>query len=264
MPRYAMQVQYQGTHYHGWQSQPELPTVQQAVEQALSKVANEPITVICAGRTDSGVHAQGQVIHFDSEADRDLVAWHRGCNAFLPPDIAINWVCPVSDDFHARFKALARQYRYVIYNAPSRPALMREFVRWESRELDVDAMQQAADCLVGEHDFTSFRGAGCQARTAIRRMHFVRISRQGELVIIDIKANAFLLHMVRNIVGSLTRVGFGQEPVGWIREVLEGKDRRLAGATISPAGLSLAGVHYPSAYGLPLLENVGIDYYRLL
>ena len=251
MPRIAMGIQYNGTNYFGWQSQANLPTVQQVLEKALSRVADEPITVVCAGRTDSGVHGLGQVVHFDTIAIRENHAWHRGSNAFLPGDVAVNWVRVVPDDFHARFSALSREYRYLLYNHESRPALMHGFVKWESRPLNLESMHLAGQYLLGEHDFSSFRGSGCQAKTAVRRIYSLEIKRHGLLVSFDIKANAFLLHMVRNIIGSLLRVGVGLEPSAWMKEVLEFCDRRKAGMTVTPAGLSLTRVNYEAHFGLP-------------
>jgi tRNA pseudouridine38-40 synthase len=256
MPRIAMGIQYKGTDYVGWQFQPGLKTVQQTVESAISRVANEPISVVCAGRTDSGVHALGQVIHFDTTASRELEAWHRGSNAFLPADVAVNWVRLVTDQFHARFSAQSREYRYVLYNHESRPALMADFVKWESRPLDLESMQAAGQYLLGEHDFSSFRGSGCQAKTAIRTVYSLEVKRHGLMVSLDIKANAFLLHMVRNIVGSLLRVGVGLEPVEWMKTVLDLCDRRKAGMTISPAGLSLTQVNYEMQLGFPSFSMI--------
>jgi tRNA pseudouridine38-40 synthase len=257
MPRLAMGVQYNGSQYYGWQSQPDVPSVQQQVEEAVSRVADHPVQVICAGRTDRGVHATGQVIHFDTDAKRELFAWHRGSNANLPPDVAINWVHEVPDDFHARFSARSREYRYILYNHDSRPAMMHQFVKWESHPLDVVKMHQAGQYLLGEHDFSSFRGAGCQAKTATRTVHELQVTRHGLMVCVEIKANAFLLHMVRNIVGSLLRVGIGIEPVEWMQAVLAAKDRREAGMTIPAAGLSLTKVNYEAHFALP--ETVAAD-----
>lgn len=251
MPRIALGIQYEGTDYYGWQSQVGLPTVQQAVESALTKVADQPVSVVCAGRTDRGVHALGQVVHFDAPVSRDLIAWQRGGNCFLPRDVSITWARSVPDSFHARFSATARQYRYILYNHESRPGMMHRYVKWECRALNIDRMREAANHLIGEHDFSSFRGSGCQAKTAIRTMTLVRIEREGCLWTIDVRANAFLLHMVRNIVGSLLRVGAGLETAAWMRQVLEGKNRCLAGMTASPAGLLLTNVCYDDIYGLP-------------
>lgn len=254
-----MGIQYNGSNYFGWQSQHGLPTVQQAVEDAISKVANEPVGVVCAGRTDRGVHGLGQVVHFESNAVRELYAWHRGTNASLPPDIAANWVREVPDDFHARFSARSREYRYLLYNHDSRPAMMHQFVKWESHSLDLEAMQQAGNYLLGEHDFTSFRGSGCQAKTAVRTIHSLEIKRHGLIWSIDIKANAFLLHMVRNIVGSLLRVGIGLEKPEWMQTVLQACDRRKAGMTITSAGLSLTKVNYDERFGLPDVQQMPGD-----
>jgi tRNA pseudouridine38-40 synthase len=252
-----MGVQYNGSQYYGWQSQPDVPTVQQQVEAAISRVADQPIEITCAGRTDRGVHATGQVIHFDTDAKRELHAWHRGSNANLPPDVAINWVHEVSEDFHARFSARSREYRYLLYNHDSRPAMIHQFVKWENQPLNVALMHEAGQMLLGEHDFSSFRGSGCQAKTATRTVHELQVTRHGLLVCVEIKANAFLLHMVRNIVGSLLRVGVGLEPVSWMQAVLAAKDRREAGMTIPAAGLSLTKVNYEAHFALP--ETVVAD-----
>lgn len=257
MARFAMGVQYNGSRYFGWQSQRQVPSVQQQLETAISRVADHEVSVVCAGRTDRGVHATGQVIHFDTHAERQLFAWHRGSNANLPADVAINWVQQVSNDFHARFSARSREYRYILYNHNSRPAMMHQFVKWVSYPLDVVKMNQAAQYLLGEHDFSSFRGAGCQAKTAVRTVYELQVTRRGVLVCIEIKANAFLLHMVRNIVGSLLRVGIGMEPAEWMQVVLRAKDRREAGMTVSAAGLSLTKVNYEAHFALP--ETVAAD-----
>jgi len=249
-----MGVQYNGANYFGWQSQPDFPTVQQDVEEAISRVADEPISVTYAGRTDRGVHGMGQVIHFDTQAKRELFAWHRGSNAFLPPDVAVNWVHEVPEDFHARFSARSREYRYLLYNHESRPAVMRGFVKWECRPLNCELMQAAGQYLLGEHDFTSFRGSGCQAKSAVRTVHRLEVKRHGLMISVDIKANAFLLHMVRNIVGSLLRVGAGLEEPEWMKTVLEARDRCRAGMTIIPAGLSLTKVNYEDHFGLPSIS----------
>jgi tRNA pseudouridine38-40 synthase len=258
MARFAMELQYNGSDYYGWQSQLGFKTVQASVEQALSRVADHPIQVICAGRTDRGVHALGQVIHFDTESVRALHAWHRGANAYLPSDIAINWVHPVSNDFHARFSARSREYRYLIYNHDSRPAMMHQIVKWEYRLLDLSRMQKAADHLLGEHDFSSFRGSDCQAKTPIRTIHELTITRRGLIVCVTIKANAFLLHMVRNLVGTLLRVGVGLESSEWVKAVLQARDRREAGMTIPAAGLSLVKVNYEAHFALPTTVSADV------
>jgi len=248
--RIALGLEYDGTHYHGWQSQTGLHTVQSKVEEALSKVADLPIEVICAGRTDTGVHATNQVIHFDSANERTIRAWIHGANSFLPKDICIRFGKEISDDFHARYSATARRYRYVIFNSPIRPSLFRSNVTWQYRQLDHQAMHEAAQCLLGEQDFTSFRSVECQSNTPQRNIHQLSVSRSGDLIMIDITANAFLHHMVRNIAGTLIAVGAGKQTVGWVNEVLQAKDRRMGAETAPPYGLYLVEVTYPQAFGL--------------
>lgn len=250
--RVAMGVRYDGAAYHGWQAQFEaVDTVQMRVEKAISAVANHDVSVVCAGRTDAGVHATQQVIHFDTTAERESKSWIFGANSHLPPDISVTWAQVVDDEFHARYSANSRRYRYILYNYRVRPGILRNAVGWYHKQLDEVAMQQAALCLIGEHDFTSFRGAGCQARSAKRTMMEVAIARHQHMVIIEVEANAFLLHMVRNIVGSLQAVGSGHRPVEWMSEVLQAKDRTAAGVTASPAGLYLVDVDYSEDYPLP-------------
>jgi tRNA pseudouridine38-40 synthase len=257
-PRIALGVEYDGSAYCGWQVQRQtdslktsVPTVQGALERALSFVAAESISVSCAGRTDTGVHATAQVVHFEPGVVRSERAWLLGTNAKLPRDIAVKWVCPVEDNFHARFSATARTYRYLINNVPTRPAHAASQLTWISDPLDAALMHDEAQCLLGENDFSSFRGAGCQSNTPYRKVNHVRVWRQGQLVCIEICANAFLLHMVRNIVGVLLAVGRGEKPSGWTREVLELRDRTKAGVTAQPNGLYLVGVSYPDRFGLP-------------
>lgn len=250
--RLAAGIEYDGSAYCGWQAQPHAPSVQACVEQALSRVADHPVSVACAGRTDTGVHATAQVIHFDSGAARDHRNWLLGANAALPQDIALTWVQSVADDFHARFKARARAYRYVILNRASRPALLRDRVCWQHQPLDLAAMQQAAQLLVGEHDFSAFRAVGCQAKNPVRTLSRLALSRSGDLLYLDVEANAFLHHMVRNLAGTLLRVGRGEAGPGWVREVLAGRDRRLAGITAPAQGLYFVQVSYPQHYQLPV------------
>ncbi|CAM3823512.1 tRNA pseudouridine synthase A [Pseudomonas reidholzensis] len=250
--RIALGVEYKGARYRGWQRQASgVPSVQQALEQALSKVANAPITVACAGRTDAGVHACGQVVHFDTDAVRDERAWTLGTNFNLPRDISVTWARTMPADFHARFKATARRYRYVIYNDPIRPAHLAEEVTWNHRPLDVALMAEAAQCLLGTHDFSAFRASQCQAKSPIKTMHHLRVTRHGQMIVLDLRASAFLHHMVRNIAGVLMSIGTGERPVAWAREVLEGRDRREAGVTAHPFGLYLVQVEYPEAFELP-------------
>jgi tRNA pseudouridine38-40 synthase len=226
-------------------------TVQLLVEHALSEVAHHPVVVTCAGRTDARVHATGQIIHFDTDADRSEHAWVFGTNSNLPNDISILWAKEVPLDFHARYSALSRRYRYLMYNYPIRPGILRHAVGWHHKCLDDDAMREAAPHFMGEHDFSSFRGAGCQSKTAIRRLDELTIQRQRHMLIIEVQANAFLLHMVRNIVGVLIQIGAGRQPPEWAKSVLEAKDRRAAGQTIEARGLYLVKVDYPSKFVLP-------------
>ena len=234
--RIALGLIYQGTRYHGFQRQLGVDTVQQAVETALSSIADQPIRIACAGRTDSGVHATGQVIHFDTDAIRRDKAWVQGVNTLLPDDISVAWMRPVADSFDARHSATARRYQFILYNQSLRHALAYEFMAREYRPLQEGAMQAAAQALVGEHDFSAFRAAHCQANSPWRCIEFIEITRRGDLVIVDIKANAFLHHMVRNIVGSLCDVGAGVQEVDWIGELLKQRNRQLAGKMAAQVG----------------------------
>ena len=244
-------VEYDGTAFCGWQRLSHASTVQASVEQALSYVANEKIEAVCAGRTDSGVHASGQIIHFETKAERPVRGWLFGSNVKLPDGIALRWVQPVAEAFHARFSALSRRYRYVILNRWAKPALLKNKVAWYHHPLDAEAMHQAAQALVGEHDFSSFRASGCQAAHARRELHQIEVTRQDEFIYVDIVANAFLHHMVRNIVGSLLEVGSGEQKTEWIAELLIKQDRTLAGMTAAASGLYFVYVEYPSHFGLP-------------
>ncbi|HHF7373282.1 tRNA pseudouridine(38-40) synthase TruA [Legionella bozemanae] len=248
--RIALVLEYDGSQYHGWQAQTGLHTVQQAVEHALSKVADSPISVVCAGRTDTGVHATNQVIHFDCNKVRSIRAWIHGVNSFLPKDICVKWGRDLPEEFHARYSATARRYRYIIYNNAIRPALLRSNVTWQYRQLDHRLMHQAAQLLLGENDFTSFRSVECQSNTPMRNIHNLQVSRMGDLVMIDITANAFLHHMVRNIAGVLIAVGSGKHPVSWVDEVLKAKDRRLGAETAPAYGLYLVQVTYPQEFSI--------------
>lgn len=249
--RLAMGVEYDGSAYCGWQRLKQAASVQAELEKALARVANTPVTVHASGRTDSGVHATRQIVHFDVPAPRSEKAWVYGVNASLPRDIAVRWVEPVPDAFHSRLKALARRYRYLILNQPSRPVLERANVTWCRDPLDAEAMHRAAQALVGEQDFTSFRAAGCQSRTSWRHLHFIEVHRHGPLVMIDVQANAFLHHMIRNIVGALVRVGRGERGDNYLSELLVLKDRRLADATAPACGLHFVDSLYDEAWGLP-------------
>ena len=249
--RIAAGVSYDGSRFDGWQSQPSRNTVQDILESALSSVADASVRVAAAGRTDAGVHAAAQVVHFDCSAHRDESAWVRGANAHLPPEIAVQWATPVDDAFHARFSAQARSYRYVLYNHPVRHALMPRNVGWYHRPLDLDAMRKGVLLMLGEHDFSAFRSSECQAKTPVRQMLAASVRGRGPFVIFDFTANAFLHHMVRNLVGSLVYVGNGKHAPSWIANLLEGRNRHLAAPTIGPAGLYLADVRYPAHWLLP-------------
>lgn len=254
MTRIALGIEYCGTAYQGWQLQlrPDPPqTVQGAVQGALGSIADHAVQVACAGRTDSRVHATGQVVHFDCAVERPTRAWVQGTNTRLPEDIRVTWARQVSNDFHARHSALSRSYLYIVCNTPIQPASLGRQATWVARPLDEQAMHAAARALIGEHDFSAFRAAGCESRTPMRRVFDTRVERRGDLVLFRIQANAFLLHMVRNIMGSLLQIGQGTQPGDWLQELLTGKDRRLAGATAPPQGLYLARVGYPLKYGLP-------------
>ena len=254
--RYALGVEYDGEKYFGWQRQNNVISVQEKLEQALSKIANEPITVFCAGRTDTGVNATNQVVHFDTDKIRKDVAWTLGVNTNLPDDIAVTWVKLVDDEFHARFSATARNYRYVIHNNRLRSAILSKGLSFCHFPLDEKLMDQAAQHLVGKHDFTSYRTVHCQSHSPVRTIHHCNVTRYGDYLVIDIKANAFLHHMVRNIAGSLMRVGQALESVDWIKDVLEAKNRCLAGMTAASGGLYFVDVDYPENFGIPK-RNLG-------
>lgn len=255
--RYALGVEYRGTHYCGWQRQEPRDhgspqrSVQAEIETALSRVADESVMTVCAGRTDSGVHGWEQVIHFDTRSRRPLKAWVLGVNSHLPDDISVLWAHQVPEDFHARFTATARTYRYFILNRFERPAISREWMTWIWEPLNEQAMHEAAQHLLGENDFSSFRGASCQSRTPFRYLESIRVVRHQDLIWVEVKANAFLHHMVRNIVGALLEVGRGRKPESWIKEVLEAKSRGAAGVTAPANGLYLMRVDYPLGFGLP-------------
>jgi len=248
--RLAMGVEYDGTLYHGWQYQPHAPSVQERLNAAISAVADETINCIGSGRTDTGVHARGQVVHFDAGAERSSRAWLLGINSNLPDDINILWIKEIDAEFHARYSALKRSYRYSILNRPVRSALARHRAWWVRRPLDVTAMAVAARCLLGSHDFTSFRAAGCQSHTPVRNMLHIDVTRRRDWIFVDCQANAFLHHMVRNILGSLVEIGLGDRPVEWMQELLEARDRKLAGITAPAAGLVLTRIKYPEHFGL--------------
>ncbi|MDD0975877.1 tRNA pseudouridine(38-40) synthase TruA [Pseudomonas sp. TNT2022 ID681] len=250
--RIALGVEYKGSRYHGWQRQAgDVLSVQQTLEEALSRVADSPVSIHCAGRTDASVHASGQVVHFDTQAVRSMKAWTMGANINLPHDISVTWAEQMPEHFHARFKAMARRYRYIIYNDQVRPAHLGDQVTWNHRPLDVERMAQAAAYLVGTHDFSSFRAGQCQAKSPIKQIHHLRVTRHGKMIVLDIRASAFLHHMVRNIAGVLMTIGAGQRPAEWAGEVLAQRDRRAAGVTAHPYGLYLVQVEYPQEYLLP-------------
>ncbi|GAB3032009.1 tRNA pseudouridine(38-40) synthase TruA [Bowmanella dokdonensis] len=249
--RIALGIEYDGASYYGWQRQREVNSVQQELETVLSRIADQPIELTCAGRTDAGVHATGQVVHFDVDKPRAMRAWTLGMNASLPDTIAVKWAREVPEAFHARFSATARRYRYVIYNHPLRTGILRQGVTHYHSHLDIDKMQQAAQCLLGEHDFSAFRAAICQSRSPFRNVTHIRLHRLKDFVVLEIQANAFLHHMVRNITGSLLEIGSGRQPVEWLQTLLEMKDRSKAAATARPNGLYLVDVSYPEAFGLP-------------
>lgn len=249
--RIALCVEYAGDAFEGWQSQAHGRTVQDHLERAIGNIAGHALRTHCAGRTDTGVHATAQVVHFDCPVERPLSAWVRGVNNRLKVPITVRWAQAVDDQFHARFSAVARRYRYVLHNSTTRPALLAGRAGWFHLPLDADLMDQAASRLLGHHDFTSFRAAGCQGKTPMRWMHEARVQRDGEFLLFDFHANGFLHHMVRNLVGALVMVGKGARPPEWIAEVLQARDRSLAAPTFPAGGLYLCGVDYPARWPLP-------------
>lgn len=255
--RIACRIEYDGSRYSGWQAQPQLSvdTVQETLEQGLAAVAGSPIRVQCAGRTDTGVHGFAQIVHFDAPVPRSPKAWVLGVNANMPADVRVHWAVGVPPDFHARFSALARRYRYVIANTPVRPALLGGQISWQRLPLDEGVMHEAGQYLLGERDFSAFRAAACQSSGPMRNVHSLAVRRKGALVVVDIKANAFLHHMVRNIVGSLMAVGTGREDAKWIESLLADRDRTLAAETAPAAGLYLVDIEYPARYQLPVIPQ---------
>ena len=253
--RLALGIRYNGRAYEGWQSQRSGRTVQDKLESALGKLADRPISTLCAGRTDAGVHGLMQVVHFDTTVERAPFSWVRGTNRFLPDDIAVQWARPVPDAFHCRASALARRYRYVLSQSPVRPSLDAGRVGWSMYPLDGEAMQAAAALLIGEHDFTSFRASACQARSPVKNLHRIDITQRGEgercRWYFEFEADAFLHHMIRNLMGCLVRVGRGEAAPGWMREVLEARSRKVAAPTFSAAGLYFVGPLYEPHWGLP-------------
>lgn len=250
-PRLALGVSYRGTAYQGWQSQPGGRTVQDRLEQALAQFACLPVPTVCAGRTDAGVHGLNQVVHIDAPVERDPFSWVRGTNRYLEPDIAVQWCQPVPADFHARKHARGRRYRYLLRESPVRPALETGLVGWIFRPLDGDAMRAAAGHLIGTHDFTSFRAAGCQALSPVKELRAIGVRRHGAVWVFDFDASAFLHHMVRNILGCLVAVGSGGRPPGWMAEVLAARSRDAAAPTFAPDGLYFCGPYYDAILGLP-------------
>jgi tRNA pseudouridine38-40 synthase len=250
--RIAVGVEYDGSAYAGWQAQARLRTLQQVTEEALSRIAAQPVSLTCAGRTDAGVHAVGQVAHFDTHAVRSLRSWVLGANSELPRDVSVSWARVVPAHFHARYCAEARTYRYLILNRIARPAVHASRAAWVHRPLDHERMHAAAQALLGEHDFSAFRSSECQARSPVRRMEQIGVGRRGDWILIDATANAFLHHMMRNVAGLLIAIGKGEAGAAWAREVLEGRDRTKNAATAPAAGLYLLAVRYPAAFGLPV------------
>lgn len=253
--RIALGVEYDGSSYCGWQSQAEGNTVQDRLQQSLSLIAGETIAVLAAGRTDAGVHALEQVVHFDTQVERPLSAWVRGVNALLPCSIAVCWSHEVPDEFHARFSAQGRSYRYLLINRSTRSAIHADKAGWFHAPLDVAAMQLAAQYLLGKHDFSAFRAAQCQAKSPIKHLDRLDIRQHGDLLVFDLSADAFLHHMVRNIVGCLVYIGKGKYPPEWMREILQSRERRLAAPTFAPDGLYLRHVKYDPKWKLPQSEN---------
>jgi tRNA pseudouridine38-40 synthase len=250
--RIALGIEYDGTAYNGWQRQRAGVGVQYFIEKALSRVANEAVEVTCAGRTDTGVHASGQVVHFDTRSDRSDHGWLLGVNSNLPDDINVGWAARVDDAFSARFSATARSYRYLILNRLARSALHAKRAWWVHQPLDHQKMHAAAQALVGMHDFSAFRAAGCQASSPDREIRSIEVKRQGDWIRLEVTANAFLQHMVRNITGTLMAVGCGDEPVAWLSDVLQSRDRKRAGIAAPPHGLTLIHVEYPAEFSIPL------------
>lgn len=251
MARFAACVEYDGRAYSGWQYQPGLHTVQDVLQGALSRVADAAVECTCAGRTDAGVHALGQVVHFESDSARSERGFRLGANTYLPSDVSVVWLREVPGHFHARYSAASRSYHYVILNRDSRPGLATGRATWERRPLDAERMHAAAQCLLGEHDFSAFRAIECQAKSPVRRVESLAVARDGEWVSISITANAFLHHMVRNVAGLLLSVGRGDSPPERVPAVLAGRDRKANAATAPPDGLYLASVRYPAEFGLP-------------
>lgn len=257
--RIAAILEYDGSNFSGWQRQEQARSVQGIVEAALSRVADEPVQVTVAGRTDAGVHAAGQVIHFDTSAERSDYSWLRGANSNLPPDVALLWTGPVDNGFHARYSATGRHYHYVILNRPVRPTYLARRVTHEYRPLDIHRMQQAARHLLGKHDFTSFRATECQAKSPVRELRALEVAHQNGFIHVRAHANAFLHHMVRNLAGVLMTIGAGEREPDWARQVLEARDRKAGGVTAAADGLYLREIEYPDSFAIPRLSrDVGL------
>ncbi|MDD4928225.1 MAG: tRNA pseudouridine(38-40) synthase TruA [Gallionella sp.] len=255
--RIALGVEYDGRPYCGWQSQAVGSTVQDTLQSALSQIASVPVSVLAAGRTDTGVHAMEQVVHFDTRIERPLTAWVRGTNAMLPESIVVRWAHAVPDEFHARFSAQGRSYRYFLINRPVRSAVYAGKAGWYHKPLDISLMREAAQYLLGEHDFSAFRAAECQAKSPVKCLYNIDISQDGEMLVFDLSANAFLHHMVRNLVGCLVYVGKGRYPPQWIEQVMHSRERRLAAPTFAPDGLYLRRIQYDPKWGLPQEQDSG-------
>lgn len=255
--RIALGLEYDGRGFSGWQTQPAGTGIQDALETALSRIASAPVATVCAGRTDAGVHATHQVVHFDTAAQRPESAWVRGVNTYLPDTVAVRWAQVVPDAFHARFAATGRRYRYLLLNRPQRPGLARGRAGWFHHPLDVEAMGEAAARVLGTHDFSAFRAAECQANSPVRTMTRAEVRRHGDWLVFDFAANAFLHHMIRNLVGSLVYIGKGAHPPEWMTALLAERNRTLAAPTFSPDGLYLAGVDYPDEFALPAAPGEG-------
>ena len=253
--RIVLGLEYCGVGFCGWQSQPQGCGVQDALESAVSTVAGEVVRITAAGRTDTGVHAALQVVHFDTSAKRPLTAWVRGTNSHLPPGVSVQWAREVSDDFHARFAANQRGYRYVLLNHPVRPGLNHGLIGWYHRPLDVAAMNAAAAQLIGLHDFSAFRAAACQAKSPTKDLRVAQVERRGDYLLCDFVADGFLHHMVRNLMGCLIQVGAGNQSTDWAREILDSRDRSLAAPTFDAAGLYLSHIRYPAHFALPEISD---------
>ncbi|MGA7780087.1 MAG: tRNA pseudouridine(38-40) synthase TruA [Paraburkholderia sp.] len=260
MTRIALGIQYDGSAFYGWQSQPHGKTVQDELERALREFARTPLQTVVAGRTDTGVHGLGQVVHFDTELERTDFSWVRGTNAFLPKSVAVQWAKPMPETFHARFSAFERTYFYALYVHPVRSPMLAGRVGWVHTPLDVDAMRASVACLIGDHDFSAFRSSECQAKTPVKRLHQIDVRQQGDFIHFRFRANAFLHHMVRNLMGCLVAIGRGRHPATWMAEVLASHDRNQAAPTFMPDGLYLAQVGYPEEFAVPSAQSGSVPW----